>query len=191
MAPLDYILSRDAQWAHAFSLLLAHGEKAERVEVRHQLAGIYIASLEKVERYWDNWLNFEKLVSHHCGVVEPRWSYWMTWREQISSAKHLSLGGVTIAPLTSSSLVGHRFKFSATLSAAYRTARELTRITSHRHGTNLPVITTETLLLAISEDEHETLSKELSRSGLNVGLLKATVASADPTVDLLFDDSQA
>jgi hypothetical protein len=120
--------------------------------------------------------------AQHCHVVEPRWSYWFAWYDQITGSEHLGMPGISIAALTEHSFVGHKFTFSEELTKAYGEARKITPFRSPNRGRiSLPVITPEIMLLAILSQPNE-FGTELLHSGLKPDLLRATLSGPPPTV---------
>jgi hypothetical protein len=74
--------TRHLRWARVFASLIAFCKRRDELLPSDLLAGIYVANLERVSRFWPNQDLFEDFVAEHCDWSEPRWVTWQRWQEE-------------------------------------------------------------------------------------------------------------
>jgi hypothetical protein len=137
-----------------FAMGFAEDRQSQTLDIRDLLASMYVANLEKLAKYWEDWEDFELLVIDECGVTEPRWIYWMRSRDQESNP---------------GSIVKDR---SSETDRVWQAAIE---IAYARGGSPEPLLTPHDLLLAIARDDTIELGRKLIASGLKLEQLQQAV----------------
>ncbi len=69
---VGYEPSRHLMDCEMFSFMLAHERHSPTIKLCHLLAGIYLAYLEKLSKYWQDLEPFEELVVNECKLDWPR-----------------------------------------------------------------------------------------------------------------------
>jgi len=66
--------SRELALALTFATKLAR-DRESRVSLRDLLGGMYLSSLDRLRRYWDEWERLEDFVVSECDLPRPRFMY--------------------------------------------------------------------------------------------------------------------
>jgi hypothetical protein len=150
-----------------FALRLAHDRGSSAFDVPDILAGMYIANLERLSKYWRSWEDFEDLVATECGLREPRWFYWIRAYESASRGKEGSYFNLLK-------------DLSPELATIWARAGELADSRGTSASAPKPLLTPEDFLLAISRHTGSELGPKLLRSGLDVQRLEQAVKTLKP-----------
>ena len=68
--------SREVEWGLRFASHVAEERKATQLAIRDVLAGMYLSSVERLGRYWDEWERLEDFLVNECDLQKPRLFYW-------------------------------------------------------------------------------------------------------------------
>ena len=162
--------TRHLRWATVFATLVAFCKRRNELIPSDLLAGIYIANLERVSKFWPNAELFEECVAEHCDWSEPRWLTWQRWHEEThKAARRWRLPfGIHLArrrkPLKH--LYGSMFEQSPDCKRLFETGEKLTPYKVSWRGKILPLLTPEVMLLAFIRTEDIPLGKHLRETGL-------------------------
>ena len=162
--------------ATIFATLIAFCKRRDELVAADLLAGIYIANLERVSKFWPNQDLFEDFVAEHCDWSEPRWLTWQRWQEETEkAARRWRLPfGIHVARV--GKLAKHfydaRFRWSSDWKRLFETGEKLTPYKVPWRGKILPLLTPEVMLLAFIRTENIPLGKHLEETGLLVGRLE-------------------
>lgn len=173
--------TRHLRWATTFAMLVAFHNSRDELLTSDLIAGIYIANFERVARFWPHPEIFDDFVAEHCQWSEPRWMTWQRWVDELRNAPwqfHI--------PFTSSYLtflskkrrrsMGRMFRFSPELTRLFEVGEQLTPHRIDWQGKTLPLLSPETMLLAVIRTEDIPLAKNLRDTGLLVERLEEAVA---------------
>lgn len=141
--------------------ILADGRLSSSVDVTDVLAGMLVASLDRLSKYWDDPEEFDRLVTTelHIGTVvqELRRRGWQ-------------------AIFSNRIRAGLFFKeFSARCKAVYFRAKELAQPVSVIPSGTKALVFPEHILLAIAEQEGSDIVPKLLASGLRVEALRRDI----------------
>ena len=79
---ITHMDTRHLRWA----TLVAFCKRRDELVPSDLLAGIYIANLERVSKFWPSPDLFEDFVAEHCDWSEPRWLTWQRWQQETENA---------------------------------------------------------------------------------------------------------
>lgn len=151
--------SLEVEWGLRFASRVAEERKATRLAIRDVLAGMYLSSLERLGRYWDEWERLEDFLVNECDLQKPRLFYWFEMYNLMVSDELPE--GLTLFDDESSRL----------LSRAESLALE--------NGSS--AIRLEHFLAAVSEcGESEMICQRFVASGMNVGLVRSKMFPPEP-----------
>ncbi len=188
--PSDFLVgyrpSPGLMYCEMFALMLCHDRRSPNIELCHLLAGIYLAHVEKLSKYWQDLEQFEQLVLVECRLDWPRWFYWIQLYEALFHRKRNSFIGQlrrwSIAiRWRNGKIWGHgpfyeKFKKrSPELDAIYAAAKEMAKYRSNAASQAIPVLTPEDLLLAMAKQTHLEVGRKLADSGLDLQRLEQVV----------------
>jgi len=167
--------TRHLRWATTFATLVAFCKGRDELSPSDLLAGIYVANLERVSRFWPHPELFDDFIAEHCDWSEPRWMTWHRWEEESrNAAKRLRIpfSNSFLALRTKKRLFGSMFKRSPDLQRLIETGEKLTPYKVSWRGKILPLLTPEVMLLAFIRTENISLGKQLRQTGLLVDKLE-------------------
>jgi hypothetical protein len=187
----SHLDTRHLRWASVFASLIAFCNRRDELFPSDLLAGIYVANLERVSKFWLNPDLFEELVAEHCDWSEPRWLTWQRW--QVETAKAASRWrlpfGIRVFTVgrRSKNFYGARFRLSPDWNRLFETGEKLTPHKVSWQGKSLPLLTPEVMLLALVRTENMLLGKHLEETGLLVGTLEdSAIRHIDNPEKLMF-----
>ncbi len=161
--------TRHLRWATFFATLVAFCKRRDELVPSDLLAGIYVANLERVSRFWPSIDLFEDFVAEHCDWSEPRWLTWQRWQEEAHKEdRRWRPFGLSISRRgkPSKHLYGSMFKQSPDWKRLFEAGERLTPYRVSWRGKTLPLLTPEVMLLAFIRTEDIPLGKHLRESGL-------------------------
>jgi hypothetical protein len=165
----DYQASRDFGYCLSFAMKFAESRGSLTLDLSDLLAGLFVANLEKLAKYWHDWEDFEALVATECGVREPRWFYWIQAYNQAYGPQkeaHPKMG---------------LFKDqSVELAKVWVTAGGLAGARCSVPPESRIILAPEDFLLAIVRHQETALGAKLAGSGLDVARLEQAVKTLNP-----------
>ena len=173
---ITHMDTRHLRWATVFATLVAFCKRRDELVPSDLLAGIYIANLERVSKFWPSPDLFEDFVAEHCDWSEPRWLTWQRWQQETENASRrwrLPFGiHVTRVGKLSKHFYEAKFKWSPDWKLLFETGKKLTPHKVSWRGKILPLLTPELMLLAFVRTESIPLGKNLEETGLLMGKLE-------------------
>ena len=133
-----------------FAMRLAVERRSE-IGLRELLAGLYLSSFERLQRYWPEWEQMEEFVVAECGVSQPRFMYQMSVCEHLRENSKEPMVGAT---------------FDAEAGSVLQRASSLATASGDRE------LRIEHLLLAISSTDQNDLCRRFTATGLNTDLVQ-------------------
>lgn len=171
-------------WWRVFGAMLAHERNSESVEVADVLGGIYIASWERIQRYWPEGTSVEDLMLEQCGLDAPRWFYWIRMYDHFYARRSDTflprLGRfwmrVSRGRRAGSNYVPPGFRqISSELQTIYDSAARISGQPESSKFGGGPAVSPVQILLAVAEQSRLPIAEKLRQSGLDIGALKAAV----------------
>jgi hypothetical protein len=161
--------------ASAISMVIAHARQQKEIQLRDQIAGIYVANFERILSFWPDAGMFEDFIAEHCDWSEHRLQTWDRWTYELQHPPR----SISI-PFTSRffqirrkhTFAGKLFNLSDELKRASSTAEEMSpnRVTSF--GRVVPLITPELFLVATFRTDGVELGSRLWESGIDLEKLE-------------------
>jgi hypothetical protein len=159
--------SREFFHAILFAMMVADERKSPTLDTPDILAGLYIASLESLWKYWKSPENFTEFVIAECNVGEPRLFYWVSVRA----------GGPGDQQYRSPSVFKEN---TPELARIWDRAMEFASGRPKDPSTGGIVFTSEDFLLAIATDGRSEVGQKLAKTGLDVERIREAVKTLRP-----------
>ncbi|HUJ29827.1 MAG TPA: hypothetical protein VLY23_01000 [Candidatus Acidoferrum sp.] len=164
-------LTLDLSRAEQLAAMLAQSRAAKFVEVADLLAGMYIYEWDRLSRFWEDHEEVERLLQQMCNISPQRWHHWIELydRQRRDGEKEEAspLRGLRKKP-EDAEAPGR----STELQNLFKTAEQISPFLDRVDGENVPVLTTECVLLCIARHEHSDLSRKLRDTGLDLEALE-------------------
>ncbi len=171
-APLSHRLTKDLARAEGLAEMLAHSRAASAVEVADLLAGMYIYDWERLSKYWQEQDGIEEYLQQICRISPQRWHYWIEFYDQQRRGDEKPPKWQWPRPAKSPEPEGKPLARSGELSALLKIAEEIAPAHDVVDGRNIPILTCECVLLAITKRTDSEIGHRLVASGLNIGELE-------------------
>jgi hypothetical protein len=171
-APLSHRLTKDLSRAESLAEMLAHSRAASAVEVADLLAGMYIYDWERLSKYWPEQERIEEYLQQICRISPQRWHFWIEFYDQQRRGDEKPPKWQWPRPAKSSEADGKPLARSGELTALLKIAEEIAPAHDVLDGRNIPILTCECVLLAITKRTDSEIGHRLVASGLNVGELE-------------------
>ena len=151
------------------AIAIAHAKQQKEVQLRDQIAGIYVANFERMLRYWPDAPTFEDFIAEHCDWSEHRLMTWERWMYETRNPPR-TIG----IPFTSRFFIirrKHTFSFKVfvqteELKRVFSTAESLSPNKVTASGHLVPLITPELFLFAVMRTEGIPIGERLIESGI-------------------------
>ena len=171
-APVSHRLTKDLARAESLAEMLAHSRAASAVEVADLLAGMYIYDWERLSKYWPEQDGIEEYLQQICRISPQRWHYWIEFYDQQRRGDEKPPKWQWPRPAKSPEADGKPLARSGELTALLKIAEEIAPAHDVLDGRNIPILTCECVLLAITKRTDSEIGHRLVASGLNVGELE-------------------
>jgi hypothetical protein len=158
-------LTADLTRAEKLAAMIAHSRASAVIEVADLLAGMYIGDWDRLSRYWeeeDQW-EIEDFLQRICRISPQRWHSWIEFydseqrkeeKKRIWSLFPRRKNGDT--PL----------RHSAALAALLGRAEEISPFRD-TVGRDIPILTSECVLLCMVRSYGTSISRKLASAGLD------------------------
>jgi hypothetical protein len=164
--------------AENLAVMLANSRGAAVVEISDLLAGMYIYDWERLSKYWDyeDQVQVEEVLRRICEISPQRWHYWIELydkkrrdgEKQASWFSFLSLLSKDEKNESIQKPLGH----SGALADLLRKAEEISPFRDKLNGCEIPILTSECVLLCMVRTGGSEISAQLAHSGLNLPKLE-------------------
>ena len=175
-APLQtHMDTRHLRWATVFASLIAFCHRRDELLPSDLLAGIYVANLERVSKFWPNPDLFEDFVAEHCDWSEPRWATWQRWQEEtLKEARRWRPFGLRISRRGKpfENFYFSMFEQSPDWQRLFAAGEKLTPHKVSWQQKHFPLLTPEVMILALIRTEDLAIGKHLRETGLLVDKLE-------------------
>jgi hypothetical protein len=171
-APVAHRLTKDLSRAESLAEMLAHSRAASAVEVADLLAGMYIYDWERLSKYWPEQDRIEEYLQQICRISPQRWHYWIEFYDQQRRGDEKPPKWQWTRPAKSPEPDGEPLGRSGELTALLKIAEEIAPAHDVVEGRNIPILTCECVLLAITKRTDSEIGHRLVASGLNIGELE-------------------
>jgi len=190
--------------AEQLAMMVAKSRAAKVLEVADMLAGMYIYEWDRLSRFWAEREEIEEFLRRICSISLQRWNYWITFydkqrqegmeisfyeRTRRAVRRNVRAGllrrGATRAngdPAWNSpidALVGEAsLERSTELEQILEAAGTISPFRDQAGGREVPVLTSECVLLCIATITQSEVSRKLRETGLDLEALER--AARDP-----------
>jgi len=181
VAAVSHRLTLDLSRADTLATMLANSRASRVVEIADLLAGMYIYGWDRLSRYWeyDNQDRVEELLRKMCRISPERWNYWIQLYDRQRRDGDKRVRSLPfLQRLQKDSKTEMPFQRSTELTALFKQAEELAPFRDTTDGRNIPILTTECVLLCIVRNQKSEISRKLASSGLNVPQLERDALSS-------------
>ena len=166
--------------SESLALMLANSRAAAVMEVSDLLAGMYIYSWERLSKYWDadHREQVERLLQQICQISPQRWSYWIQLYDKKRREGEKQSGWLPPWKPKKAQLAERTLNHSAALTLLLKRAEEIAPAHDTVDGRNIPILTSECVLLCIVRGNQSEISRKLASSGLDVPKLEKDALSS-------------
>jgi hypothetical protein len=171
-AQVSHRLTKDLSRAESLAAMLAHSRAASAVEVADLLAGMYIYDWERLSKYWPEQDGIEEYLQQICRISPQRWHYWIEFYDQQRRGDEKPPKWQWPRPAKGSDADAKPLARSGELTALLKIAEEIAPAHDVVEGRNIPILTCECVLLAITKRTDSEIGHRLVASGLNVAELE-------------------
>jgi hypothetical protein len=174
-------LTLDLSRAERFAVMVANSRAARVVEVADLLAGMYIYNWDRLSRYWDydDQDRVEEILRNVCQISPARWNNWI---QQYDSQRRSAGKRISSLPLLrkleKEPKADPPLQRSTELNAILKQAEGLAPFRDDSDGRNIPILTSECVLLCIVRNRQSEISRKLAASGINVPQLERDALSS-------------
>jgi hypothetical protein len=186
---ITHRVTLDLARAQTFASMLATSRASQAVEVSDLLAGMYICNWERLSTYWEeeDREEIETFLRGICRISPQRWHSWIElytemrrkgersqrWRP-LAALKRTKLKLAKLKPAKPGNVqplesVPHH---SNALAAVFKHAEELAPSRDSLGGRNIPILTSECVLLCILRSFGSEVSRKLAATGLDAARLE-------------------
>jgi hypothetical protein len=173
-----YATSRHFRLAETMAIVIAHSKQQKEIQLRDQVAGIYVANFERVLQFWPNAAALEDFIAENCDWSEHRLMTWERWTyETLHPPRTITI------PFTSRFFIirrKHTFSFKVfaqteELKRVFDTAERLSPNKVTTSGRLVPLITPELFLFAVMRTDGIPISERLIESDIRLNELERVV----------------
>lgn len=160
--------------AETFAAMLAKSRKSQVIEVSDLLAGMYICNWDRLSFYWheEDREEIETLLRGICRISPERWHSWI---EIYDGLRHKGERWHLLRPLEKlkkSAVAETLLRPSAALASVFKHAEEIAPSRDSVGGRNVPILTSECVLLSIVRSFGSEVTRRLAGTGLDAGRLE-------------------
>jgi hypothetical protein len=160
--------------AEAFAAMLASSRASQVIEVSDLLAGMYICNWERLSLYWheEDREEIESFLRGICRISPQRWHSWIEIYDGLQRRDerwHLLRPLEKLKKLTAAETA---LRPSSALAAVLKRAEELAPSRDSVGDGNLPILTSECVLLCIVRSFGSEVTKKLAGTGLDADRLE-------------------
>ncbi len=167
-------LTLDLARAETFASMLANSRASQVIEVSDLLAGMYISNWERLSVYWEeeNREEIEGFLRGICQISPERWHSWIEFYDDLRRKGERWRGWRPLAKLRRTPPSESAIRRSAALAAILKQAEEIAPSRDSVGDGNLPILTTECVLLCIVRSFGSEVSRKLTDTGLDATRLE-------------------
>jgi hypothetical protein len=160
--------------AETFAAMLAKSRKSQVIEVSDLLAGMYICNWDRLSLYWfeEDREEIETFLRGVCRISPERWHSWI---EIYDGLRHNDERWRALRPLEKlkkSAAPESSLRPSGALAAVFQHAEQIAPSRDSVGGRNIPILTSECVLLCIVRSFGSEVTRKLAGTGLDAGRLE-------------------
>jgi hypothetical protein len=174
--PRAHLSTKELLRAESLATMLASSRASEIIEVADLLAGMYINSWERLSSFWPAPEAIESFLENVCQISPQRWHYWI---EQYGESKRGTKDRLWRIPRLRPDLRRKgrptrtkKFQWSLELQNIIKAAEQIAPYRDAAGGRELPILTTECVLLCVARNCDSEISHRLVATGLDLSQLE-------------------
>lgn len=178
---ISHRLTLDLSKAEILATMMASSRASRVVEVRDLLAGMYIQSWDRLCRYWEDQdqERVEELLAKVCRISPERWNYWIQFYDRQRRSDERRLKSLPLLrKLRKEPADESPPQRSAEFASLLKQAEEISPFRDISSGRNIPILTSECVLLCIVRNRRSEISRKLAASGMNLPQLEKDALSS-------------
>src|ERR1700690_480061 len=174
-------LTLDLSRAGALATMLARSRASQTIEISDLVAAMYLYEWDRLSKYWvdENHEQVEQLLRTICRISPERWNYWIHFYDKKRRREKETFSSLPLLRRFRKPPVPEPpAKHSAELIAVLKEAEEIAPFRDTSGGRNLPILTSECVLLCIVRSRQSEISRKLAASGIDVPQLERDALSS-------------
>jgi hypothetical protein len=169
---LCHRVTKELARAESLAHMLAMSRAAGAIEPADYLAGLYIYDWERLSKYWQDRTEIETYLQRICRISPQRWHYWIEFYDRERREEEKRDGRKIFGALGAAEEKGASLAPSGELEAILRKAEAIAPHRDTFEGREIPILTSECVLLAMTKIEGLEVGRRLMESGLDAALLE-------------------
>jgi len=167
-------LTLDLARAETFASMLANSRASQVIEVSDLLAGMYICNWERLSVYWEeeDREEIESFLRGICRISPERWHSWIEFYDDLRRRGERWQVWRPLNKLRKAVPAESGLRPSAALAAVLKQAEEIAPSRDSVGEGNLPILTSECVLLCIVRSFGSEVSRKLAETGLDATRLE-------------------
>ena len=164
----------DLARAQTFAAMLANSRRSQVIEASDLLAGMYICNWDRLSLYWqeEDRDEIESFLRGICRISPERWHSWI---EMYDGLRRKSERWHLLRPLERlkrKATAEPPMRLSAALAAVLKRAEEIAPSRDSVGGRNIPILTSECVLLCMIRSFGSEITRKLAGTGLDTARLE-------------------
>ncbi len=169
---LTHRLTRDLVRAERLAQMLAKSRAAAVVDVPDFLAGIYIYEWDRLSRFWEEHDEVEALLQRICQISPQRWHRWIEFYDTSRKDAEKKPSLFFSEAKKGAKKDGKPLPRSAELDLVLRNSEAIAPHHDTVNGREIPILTSECVLLCIAFNDGSELGLRLRETGLDITMLE-------------------
>jgi hypothetical protein len=170
-------MTLDLARAETFASMLANSRASQVIEVPDLLAGMYICNWDRLSVYWDEEgrEEIENFLRGICRISPERWHSWIEFYDDLRRKGERWQLWRPLTKLKKTLPPESELRPSSALAAVLKQAEGIAPSHDSVGEGNLPILTSECVLLCIVRSLGSEISRKLVNTGLDAGRLERDV----------------
>jgi hypothetical protein len=166
--------------ADILATMIANSRASRVVEVSDLLAGMYIHNWDRLAKYWEgeDQERIEEVLRKTCHISPARWNFWIQQYDASRRNGEKRNSVPLLAKLRKQPKAEPPPQRSAELEALLKEAGAISPLRDRDGLREVPVLTSECVLLCIVRNRKSEISRKLASSGLDIPELERDALSS-------------
>ncbi|HUO35891.1 MAG TPA: hypothetical protein VMU43_12945 [Candidatus Acidoferrum sp.] len=170
---LPFRFTKELDRTARLAVMLAKSRALEWISAADFLAAMYLNHWERLDSYWQDSGDIEKYLASLCRVSPQRWHKWLL---EFEAARRVENGNgrdkFSLRKRRRPSNAKNGLGISRELQSMFRRAARITPGRERRAGKIIPILTSESVLLAMARETSSQIGQRLASTGLDVERLE-------------------
>jgi len=164
----------DLARAQTFASMLANSRASQVIEVSDLLAGMYICNWDRFSLYWqeEDRDEIENFLRGICRISPERWHFWIEMYDGLRRKSERRRLLRPLERLKRKAAAEPPMRLSAALAAVLKRAEEIAPSRDSVGGRNIPIVTSECVLLCMIRSFGSEITRKLAGTGLDAERLE-------------------